>query len=47
MTSPAPVPDLAVNLEDRVATVEIRRPPNNFFDSTRRFPRRHAATEPS
>ena len=32
MTSPAPVPDLAVDLEDHVATVEIRRPPNNFFD---------------
>ena len=24
MTSPAPVPDLAVDLEDHVATVEIR-----------------------
>ena len=28
-TSPAPVPNLAVDLEDHVATVEARRPPNN------------------
>ena len=25
-------PDIEVNLEDYVATVEIQRPPNNFFD---------------
>ena len=32
MTSAAIGPDLGVELADHVATVEIRRPPNNFFD---------------
>ena len=32
MTSAALGPDLGVELADHVATVEIRRPPNNFFD---------------
>ena len=32
MTSAAIRPDLGVELADHVATVEIRRPPNNFFD---------------
>ena len=31
-TSPASAPDLDVALDGHVATVEIRRPPNNFFD---------------
>ena len=31
-TGPAPAPDLDVALDGHVATVEIRRPPNNFFD---------------
>ena len=32
MTSAATAPDLGVELAGHVATVEIRRPPNNFFD---------------
>ena len=32
MASPAPAADLGVELADFVATVEIRRPPHNFFD---------------
>ena len=29
---PAPSPDVGVEIADHVATVEIRRPPHNFFD---------------
>lgn len=32
MTNHPAYPDIAVSLEGRVAVVEIRRPPNNFFD---------------
>ena len=32
MTSTPPGPDLTVELDRHVATVEIHRPPNNFFD---------------
>ena len=32
MISTAAAPDLVVTLDRHVATVEIRRPPNNFFD---------------
>ena len=32
MTSAAASPDLGIELAGHVATVEIRRPPNNFFD---------------
>lgn len=32
MSELGPFPDLSVNLEGHVATVEIHRPPHNFFD---------------
>lgn len=32
MTQKAPTPPIGVSLEDHVATIEIRRPPHNYFD---------------
>jgi len=34
MSQTTTYPDLDVTLEGHVATVEIRRPPHNFFDTT-------------